>query len=369
MTHQPTPRVLVAALSLFAVACGGPIDQAPVPSEKARCLKFSLPDDGLVTAPPARVSLFFTVDTCGGEPVAGLPADQFVLKEDGRNVSTFESQLRISPRGEKFRMYSMLLLDLSGSILRSGQFPALVEAANHYVDTVLQGGRNDGQKVAIYGFDGRAAPFSIVEFTSEPAELKAGLEKLSARECNVSADCARFSDRRVCAGWLCVDDSTNLNGAVVTGLERLDRELQAEPSIRFKEGALLVFTDGTDQASRVSKETAEGVASKAKSRTFTVGLGGEVDEQSLRAIGRDGFQLAGETGQLSAAFAEVAKRVRALASRFYLLEYCSPKRGGKHQLEIGATVTDAYGVTLSGSVARPFDATGFESGCDLGPSN
>src|SRR5687767_16364 len=136
MTHLPTPRVLVVA-ALFLAACGGPIEPGTVPSEKARCLKFSLPDDGLTTSAPARVSLFFTLDTCGGEPVAGLPAEQFVIKEDGRGVSTFESQLRISPRGERFRMYSMLLLDLSGSILRSGQFPALVEAANHYVDTVL----------------------------------------------------------------------------------------------------------------------------------------------------------------------------------------------------------------------------------------
>ena len=63
---------------------------------------------------------------------------------------------------------------------------------------------------AIYGYAGRAAPCTLVEFTSEPTELKAGLEQLSARECTVSADCARFSDRRVCAGWLCVDDSTIL---------------------------------------------------------------------------------------------------------------------------------------------------------------
>lgn len=357
MPHTRT-RALLVSLAAMLQACG------PTPTVEApTCLKLSVPEGEVTTAPPAQVSLFFTVDTCDGQPVAGLTEEQFEIYEDGERVSEFESQRRIRPKGQKFRMYSLVLLDLSGSMLKSGGFPALRDAAMLYIDEVLAK-NGDGQRVAIYSFDGRANLNPVVDFTGDPAALKAGIEKLGERQCSTHADCAVFSDRRTCAGWLCVDDSTNLNGAVVEGIDRLERELVAEPGIPFKESALVVFTDGTDQAARVSADTARARVQETRSHVFTIGLGGEIDERTLRDLGKDGFQPADQASELRSAFSQIASRVVSLASRFYLLEYCSPKRSGTHKLKVSATYSNERGL-FAGSVSRSFDATGFTSGCAL----
>src|SRR5215216_2569744 len=102
-----TPLFLILLLS---AACGtASHETAPLRSD---CLKLTLQERGFSTTAPARLSLFFAVDTCRGEPVAGLTADRFQLSEDGAPVSQFESQQRIQPRGQRMRIFSVLLIDL-----------------------------------------------------------------------------------------------------------------------------------------------------------------------------------------------------------------------------------------------------------------
>ena len=263
-----TPSLLLVAALL---ACG-PIPTGQQTPGGGNCSTLTLTAQDVVTAAPSRISLFFSVDGCGGDPVPGLSADAFELFEDDKPISSFESQKTIQPKGQRFRMYSLVLLDLSGSILKSGNFPALAEAAKLYVDEVLKS-QGDGQRVAVYAFDGRPTLTPVVDFSSDAAVLKAGIDRLSTRECNVNADCVGFADRRACAGWLCVDDSTNLNGAVVAGVDRLERELRAEPGIPFKDSALIVFTDGTDQAARVSRDDALAKVRSGQPHVFAIGPG------------------------------------------------------------------------------------------------
>lgn len=346
-------------LCLLAVGCGPEaVDDVP------RCLSVTEPSGGpgLVTQQPSKVSLLFKVDTCGGEPVAGLDASHFTLTEDGRKVSAFESQVRVQPKGERFVMDSLVLLDLSGSLLRSGDFSALQAAAKRYVSAVLAQGPS--QRVAVMTFDGRPSPTLVVDFTADEAQVLAGLDSLAAPECRASADCAGFRDRRTCAGWRCVDDSTNLNGALVEGLTALASRLSLT-DVAWRDAALVLFTDGTDQASRVLPASAVEAVRSSKAHVFTVGLGGEVDEVALRAYGRDGYFPVARSSELDAAFASIASRVNGLANRFYLLEYCSPKRGGKHVLKVLATVPVDQGPALVGGLSREFDADGFGSGCEL----
>jgi hypothetical protein len=270
----------------------------------------------------------------------------------------------VRPKGQRYRMASVLLLDLSGSILRAGDFPALKEAARRYVMSVL-GARDDGQRLAILTFDGRERPQVLVDFTAEAATALRGLESLETKECTTNAQCAGFPDRRACAGWRCVDDSTNLNGAVVQALDQLEASLAAESQVAWKEGALVVFTDGTDQASRVSTFDMLERASRSTVRQFTVGLGSEIDDQVLEALGRDGAWPVAKANGLSEAFDQVASRVTARANRFYLLEYCSPRRSGQHTVKVVARLAAESGETLVGGFSRTFDATGFTSGCEL----
>jgi hypothetical protein len=346
-------------LLLLLAACG----IEPV-SEGARCLQLGEPEGsaGLVTSLPSKISLLFRVDTCGGAPVSGLDASAFTLQEDGRTVSRYESQQRVQPRGQQFHFDSVVLLDLSGSVLRSGDFAALDEAASRYLTAVLAAG-GDSHRVALMTFDGRPQPQLVVDFTTDLAALLAGLHSLSTAECSANTECAGFADRRTCAGWRCVDDSTNLNGAVVAALDTLEARL-ALKDVPWRDAALVLFTDGTDQAGRLSAQVALDRAQKTKVHLFSVGLGTELDATALAAFGRDGAFSIRRADQLTATFETVAARIDALANRFYLLEYCSPRRGGAHTLKLLAQV-DAPGGPLVGGLSGEFDATGFTSGCDL----
>ncbi len=318
----------------------------------------------MTVTPPAKVSAFFSVDTCGGEPVSQLNGANFEILEDGASVSPYESRRTVQPKGQKYQMDSLVLLDFSGSILRSSSWPQLKAAAAKYVETVLARA-GDGQRVAIYTFDGRPAVQQVVDFTDDRAALTMGLERLGEKQCSVSSDCSAFPGAKTCAAFRCVDDSTNLNGALVSALELLDARAAAKADIAFKDASLVVFTDGTDQAARVTQNAAYLKSKATAAHVFTVGLGAEIDADALKGFGKDGFYSAANGTELAASFTRIAQQVASLANRFYLLEYCSPKRGGRHELKLVARwVTPDQGM-LIGSLTREFDATGFESGCDL----
>jgi len=77
------------------------------------------------TTLPGKISILFKVSDVDGNPVAGLNADQFTIYEQGRNddcfntISTSESQARISPNSQIFATNTILVLDLSNSVLSS----------------------------------------------------------------------------------------------------------------------------------------------------------------------------------------------------------------------------------------------------------
>jgi hypothetical protein len=361
-TCRIIPVVALASALLSCSSTDGSGSQVP-------CLSIRLAEGGFSAVAPSKLSLFFTVDTCAtqntaAKPVAGLSKDHFQVQEDGASVSPFESQQSIQPKGQKFRLYTLLLLDLSGSILRSGNFPALRESALLFVDRVLGSGR-EGHQLAIATFDGRDTLSVISGYTENKAAAQDAIRGLDVVECQSSANCSAFPDHRTCAGHRCVDDSTNLNGAVIRGLEHLDQQRKAEPSIAYRETSLVLFTDGTDQAARASQREALDKVSASNSYVMGIGMGGEVDTSALRQLSKDGYFPAGSPEDLGGAFDELATKVVALANRFYLLEYCSPKRGGTHRLRLLATTTfDLYG-PLSGAMEQSFDATGFTSGCEI----
>ena len=77
------------------------------------------------TTLPGKISIFFKVSDKDGSPVPGLTANQFTIYEQGRNdacfntISTSESNARISPNSQIFNNNTVLVLDLSNSVLSS----------------------------------------------------------------------------------------------------------------------------------------------------------------------------------------------------------------------------------------------------------
>ena len=287
---------------------------------------------------PSNVAIYFKVQASSGDPVGGLTADRFRIYEDGQLVSQYESKQTILNPQVAAVNYTLLLVDMSGSVSESGNGEAVAQAVGAFTERVEK-----EQKVAIYAFDGGPDLYPIVAFT-DPGGAKAGVQQL-----------ATFKPK---------DPSTNLNGAVVKALDELDSALgRASQPLKF--GTLVVFTDGTDRANRVPTAAMTQHIHDKPFDVFAIGLGAEIKESQLREIGKSGTAMAVDKNAVVKAFEEVGARVEARTKSFYLLSYCSPARAGKHAVRIEAVVKDSRGTSeKTGSLESDFDATGFAPGCD-----
>jgi hypothetical protein len=93
-------------------------------------------------------------------------------------------------------------------------------------------------------------------------------------------------------------------------------------------GALVIFTDGTDQANRVPAATALAAVASTGIALYSIGLRGEIDEGFLTQIGRSGSAFADNSAALLSEFTGVGDQIEAMANSFYVLAYCSPRRAG-----------------------------------------
>jgi hypothetical protein len=282
---------------------------------------------------PSNVALYFSVETRGGEPVPGLSAESFQIYEDGRLVSPFESKQTILNPEVAVVHYTLLLLDLSGSIVESGSLPLLQEHAASFAGDVTQ-----LHHIGVAGFDGRAEVIPLVGFTTNSNAVKSSLGRLS--------------------GFRPKDPSTNLNGAVVAAIDVLEKELEhSKQPVRF--ATLVIFTDGTDRAHRVSEREMLDRVEQSRVNVFVIGVGGEIDLDQLSKMSTAGFVTAQDMATVGAAFDRVAALIEASAHKFYLLSYCSPARAGVHELKVVANANET-----SGELTHTFNADGFGPNCD-----
>jgi hypothetical protein len=310
-------RILSTVLVLGLAACGG--------------LRLVVVDSAYQR--PSNVAVYFTVDTASGEPVGGLTATDFRIYEDGELVSEAESDQTIINPEVAAEHYTLLLVDMSGSVVESDQVPLLQAAATELVSQV----EGSSQRVAVYAFDGEQDIHSIVGFTTEGGAT-AGVARLGG-----------FRPR---------DPSTNLHGAVVAGLAALD-EAMAGSRTPLHFGTLVVFSDGSDRAARVSRRDMNHAIDASPYDVFAIGVGSEIDEGTLGDVGRDGYVLVEDSAAISEAFRQVGERITAMTQRFYLLSYCSPARAGTHRVTVEAVTEEA-----SGRASYEFDASGFGPDCN-----
>lgn len=297
-------------------------------------------------AQPAKVTVSFKVDDKDGNGVPDLKTENknFNIYEDGVLVSTFEAKPVILPKPGRFTSYTVILLDLSGSILLSQSLPGVKSAATKFVSTVVPESPSADVKVGIWWFDGAAALHTLVPFTSSRDTLNAGIASLD--------------------GSLSNDNSTNLNGAMVAGIDTAFSHAGADKAKGITSvGSVLLFTDGTDQAARVPESTVLARINTVRPtvKLYTVGLGKEVNRGTLDAFGPDGSFQAVDPASLATEFGRAAQLVKNNANSYYQLQYCSPKRAGSHDLRIEAIFGDARG-----SLDTKFSAEGFTGGCTAG---
>jgi hypothetical protein len=322
--NNPLRRVaLAAALSLLLPACGGGLNVTLVNAQARK---------------PNNVWVLFTVDRGKKDPVGGLSASDFKIYQDDKLISEFESKQTIQNPEVAAVMYTMLLVDMSGSVTESGQADALVDAAKEFSERV-----GKTQKVGVYAFDGDTKLHSVVPFTETAGQVTGGLEGLRKYKAK--------------------DPSTNLHGAVVEALRELKTSLDKDRK-PLKFGTLVLFTDGTDQAARVTRDDMKKELGDEKYKDyekFAIGVGAEIDKPLLETVGTDGTELASDKNKVKEAFDKMATRIEAHTKRFYLLSYCTPARNGDHEVTVEAHTKNPAG---SGALSYKFSAKDFGSDCD-----
>jgi hypothetical protein len=309
-------------LASLVVACGGS-------GLKLRLINSS-------TQKPSNVAVYFTVDTSDDKPVPGLTADKFTIYEDGEKVSEFESKQTILNPQIAAAHYTLLLVDMSGSVTESGKIDDLVAAAKQFTSRVEK-----QQKVGISAFDGSPDLTTIVGFTESEGAASSGVDRLKTFKAK--------------------DPSTNLNGAVVKGLEELKRALAGEPK-PLKFGTLVVFTDGTDRAGRVKKEDMLEAMKKDDYKDYdiyAIGVGAEMENSHLEDIGRTETIKENDQANTGKAFDAMAAKIEGKTQRYYLLGYCTPSRAGEHEVTI-----EAHADSKSGTLKYKFNADGMGPNCD-----
>lgn len=293
---------------------------------------------------PGKVSVLFKVETSEGEPVPDLTGDMFQIFEDEIAVSSRESDQRIVAKPEQFVAHIVLLMDLSGSIMTES-LSDLKDAASQFVSTVMPGRGTDAYgeiQMSILWFDGERNIHRLTEPQEDGDVLVAAIRRIDS---SISRD-----------------RSTNLYGGVIQGLDEVETLIHRERN-KVAVGTLVIFTDGTDQASWKTEEDALNAVSQTDPDAvsiYTVGLEGEVDENVLRQLGRDQFLLAANVEQLVPTFEAIANDIREDVNSHYLLEYCSPSRNGDHSLRLTLNQGDR-----SGSIMTCFCADGFSGECNL----
>lgn len=329
-------RVLASVLlGVFVNGCGGVEMPEIVHPEKCTGLKVTQIDHAV--APPANIAGLIRVTHCDGQVLeTRLAPENFSIAEDGHVLPAYEALREIRPTTREVSEVTAIVLDLSGSIFRSGLKERMLEGTQKLIDQL-----DANRRIAIYGFDGRPNLLPYANFTNDRDELKNALDQI--READL------------------VDDSTNLYGAVVNGLQILDTAVQTEIRniTHVTHGTLVLFTDGTDRAQRVRGYSARMAVQHSPHSTFTIGVGAEIDAKMLRELGRTGHVLVDNSEQVIAAFEEIGHEVTARSMQDYVVSYCSPSRAGTHELTINVNTENH-----SGHTKIKFHADDFGAGCN-----
>lgn len=305
--------------------------------------------EGPTISLPSKISIFFKVTDENNNPVGYLKEENFVIYEKGINdscprvISAFEAKRKISGRQQVFNHTTLLVLDLSGSVLQQS-LQQVKDAANAFVEQIVPPLPDPSISMGIYWFDGEDVLHELKPVTNNLVELKNAINGINQNISN--------------------DNSTDLYGAVIKASAKANSILAQYQAVDVTSAtSIVLFTDGEDRANRYPKQTAyDAVSNSAKEISwFTLGVGNEINVLDLQKIGRNGFFQAASVSTLTNVFKQIAQVVNNEANSYYFFEYCSPIRNGSSN----GLVIEAYEGNEVGFLQANFDATGFTGGCQL----
>ncbi|HEV8548058.1 MAG TPA: vWA domain-containing protein [Polyangiaceae bacterium] len=318
---------------------GGAAGEAGAESTSGLKFPITLTPIGSPLTTTAHVSLYFTASDADDEPVPKLVTDQFAAKEDGAVLDKFESAFRVTNPKGALVIPTVLLLDLSRSVVQAGALDALKKAANRIIDSL-----DPAQRLAIVTF--ATSTTTRQTFTTDKTLL------------HDTVDAITMAD----------GVATNLYGALIDGYHLWDDGFRIYDSTatdpQLVAGLMIAISDGSDTAA--ISTLAEVKQARGTKRTIFIRVGEDVDASVPEEIATAGVITAkGGFDDLVSAVDASTARITKLNDAIYAAEYCSPKRAGSHDLVFTVKGNESYiqGSPSGASECTPNTAT---LTCDAG---
>ena len=291
---------------------------------------------------PAGVRVVFTVIE-DGSPVPNLRDRDFEVINDETD-EPFQSEGGSSAfieANNDFEFYSILVLDLSFSIVENDRLDDVLDGAHRFVKAMIVDQSSSAFKhnIAIYVFGSTAESELVQDFTKDAAELYATIEDLRS-------DPGR--------------GSTNLYGAFIEGVDLLQNKGDSDLVVR----SLVILSDGTHETGDEESMRRQALDKLDVSDviSYAIGIKGDYSEDRLKELASSSrnFFLVEESSELVDAFEHIAELVEDWSISNYVIGVCSPLEGPDRSLTI---VVENDGKEASLTV--PYDATGFNlTGCN-----
>lgn len=314
--------LFLAAVSLFLGGCGGFLSGVSVKSEKT------------LTKQPANVMLYLSVEE-NGQPVDNLSSGNFSIYENDVLLERASMHLELLPRETAADGHTVLLLDLSGDLSES-DLARITRGATHFVEKVTT-----TQAVTVLVFDGSAKPRLVARFP-----------RVETAQDRPFPDLAPF---------VTGDASRNLNGAILSAIEALTRELDGSKK-PLKLGTLVTLARGPDLAERKSDDDVYRAVDASDYAFYALTPQG-VKVPNANDFGSDGQYEYDTIDTLPLRMVDLGVFVRKAWKRHYLVTYCTPARSGTRDVKVVIHYTNDRGDERTGRVRTGFEADGFTEGC------
>jgi von Willebrand factor type A domain len=253
------------------------------------------------TEDPAYVNILFQVTDGAGIGVDDLQTADFIVREDGSQVSPTESRMKIKKMDEvDYTIRTVLMLDISPSV--ESEFSKIQAAALSMVNNIVE-----NQSVAVYTFSSEIV--RILDFSTDKQDIIDAINGIEIQPGSFSTD---------------------LYGGIISGVNQWTDSYSLS---RIKQGFLVMITDGSDEASNHTLEAA--LNARDDKWVYTIGLGDEIDEYVLEELGNRGFFHVTDSNNLTGVFNKVQADILKFANSFYWLYYLSGLRDSdNHELNL-----------------------------------
>lgn len=264
------------------------------------CLPVTFAQDEVVFRADSRlVEVYATIRDQNGRYLDGLPRDRFEVRDNGevRPLEVFESN------AEKFSC--AVLLDTTGSM--AAALPVVKNSVIRMIDEL-----RDEDSVAIYSFS--TGLNQLVDFTTDKAAAKQAVLR------------------------------TRASGA--TALFDAVSELAREMSPRPGKKAMVVFTDGDDNASLLNIKAAVQRAKKAGVPVYAIAEGDALKSKGLLNELKDIAEMTGAQSYQAHKTSEIAgifESITADLQHTYMLAYKPPPSADRRWRTIELTITGLKG--------------------------